>query len=86
MPEISRFFGMIITMYYNDHPPPHFHVRYGEQKAIIEIESLSILEGKLSSRAFELVKEWATQHQSELLQNWELARENAILEKIEPLE
>jgi hypothetical protein len=43
MPEISRFFGIIIAMYYNDHPPPHFHVRYGQQKAIIEIQSLSIL-------------------------------------------
>lgn len=86
MPEISRFFGMIITMYYNDHPPPHFHVRYGEQKAIVAIENLLILEGKLSSRAFNLIEEWASQHQTELLQNWELARENAILEKIEPLE
>ncbi|BAU11584.1 hypothetical protein LEP3755_20830 [Leptolyngbya sp. NIES-3755] len=86
MPEISRFFGMIITMYYNDHPPPHFHVRYGEQKAIVAIGSLSILEGKLSSKAFDLVREWASQHQTELLQNWELARENAVLEKIEPLE
>ena len=48
MPEISRFFGIIIAMYYNDHPPPHFHVRYGQQKAIIGIQSLAILEGKLS--------------------------------------
>ena len=86
MPEVSRFFGMIITMYYNDHSPPHFHVRYGEQRVIVAIESLSILEGKLPSRAFELVKEWATHHQVELLQNWELAKENVILEKIEPLE
>ncbi|MEP6543818.1 DUF4160 domain-containing protein [Microcoleus vaginatus GB1-A2] len=50
MPELSRFLGIIITMYYNDHPPPHFHARYNQQKAIIDIETLSILEGKLSPR------------------------------------
>lgn len=47
MPEISRFFGIIITMYYNDHTPPHFHVRYGGQKALISIENFTVLEGKL---------------------------------------
>ncbi|MDM9381495.1 DUF4160 domain-containing protein [Chlorogloeopsis sp. ULAP01] len=57
MPEISRFLGIIITMYYNDHPPPYFHVRYNQQKAIIDIETLSILEGKLSSRLLSLVVE-----------------------------
>lgn len=86
MPELSRFFGIIITMYYNDHPPPHFHVRYGQQKAIVAIETLSILEGKLSSRVFGLVKEWASQHQEELLQNWQSARENIELNPIQPLE
>jgi Domain of unknown function (DUF4160) len=86
MPEISRFFGMIITMYYNDHPPPHFHVRYNQQKAIISIETLEILEGKLSSRAFKLVSEWATLHQSELMENWELARDNQTLNSVLPLE
>jgi len=50
MPEISRFFGIIISMYYNDHPPPHFHGRYGQQRAVVSIQDLSILEGKLSSR------------------------------------
>jgi Domain of unknown function (DUF4160) len=55
MPEISHFFGIIITMYYNDHPLPHFHVRYNHQKAIISIENLEILAGKLSYRAFKLV-------------------------------
>lgn len=67
MPEICRFLGIIITMYYNDHPPPHFHVRYNQQKAIIEIESLTILEGKLTPRVLDLVIEWATIHKSELL-------------------
>ncbi len=86
MPEISRFFGIIIAMYYNDHPPPHFHVRYGQQKAIIEIQSLSILEGKLSPRALGLVIEWASAHQAGLLQNWELARQQEPLASVQPLE
>jgi hypothetical protein len=86
MPEISRFFGMIVTMYYNDHPPPHFHVRYNQQKAIISIETLEILEGKLSSRALKLILEWASLHQNELMENWELARDNQILNSVLPLE
>ncbi|MEB3149284.1 MAG: DUF4160 domain-containing protein [Sphaerospermopsis sp.] len=86
MPEVCRFLGIIITMYYNDHPPPHFHVRYNQQKAIIDIETLSILEGKLSPRVLGLVIEWAAMHKSELLNNWNLARQNNSLEKIEPLE
>ncbi|KYC40090.1 transcriptional regulator [Scytonema hofmannii PCC 7110] len=86
MPEISRFFGIIITMYYNDHPPPHFHVRYNQQKAIVSIETLEILEGELTSRLFKLVLEWATLHESELMADWELARDNQPLNKILPLE
>ncbi len=86
MPEISRFLGIIITIYYNDHPPPHFHVRYGRQKAIININNLSLIEGKLSSRVLGLVIEWAYLHQDKLLENWELARLNKPLKKIEPLE
>jgi hypothetical protein len=58
MPEISRFFGIIIAMYYDDHQPPHFHVRYGDDKAIVSIESLSLLEGRLSPRTLGLVTEW----------------------------
>ncbi|MBD2060358.1 DUF4160 domain-containing protein [Oculatella sp. FACHB-28] len=56
---MSRFFGILIAMYYNDHLPPHFHVRYGQQKARIEIQLLSILEGKLSPRVLRFVIEWA---------------------------
>lgn len=86
MPEISRFFGIIVTMYHSEHPPPHFHVRYGEQKAIITIESLTLIEGKLSPRVFGMIMEWATLHQKELLENWNLARRHEALQKIEPLE
>ena len=86
MPEISRFLGIIITMYYNDHPPPHFHVRYNQQKAIIEIQNLSIIQGKLTPRILGLVIEWAAIHKAELLANWQRARQQNPLEKIEPLE
>ncbi len=86
MPEISRFFGIIVAMFYNDHSPPHFHVRYGEQKAIIAIESLKVIGGELKPRALALVVEWATLHQDELRQDWQLARSMQPLNAIAPLE
>lgn len=86
MPEICRFFGIIITMYYADHQPPHFHVRYGEQKALIAIDTLTLFRGHLSPRVFGMVMEWAAAHQDELKENWELARQQAPLRRIEPLE
>lgn len=85
MPEISRFFGIIIAMFYNDHSPPHFHARYGGERAIIAIESLTVLEGRLSPRVLGLVMEWAAIHQGELLEDWNLARAQAPLRPIEPL-
>jgi hypothetical protein len=86
MPEISRFFGIIIAMFYNDHAPPHFHVRYGEQKAIVAIETLSLLQGRLSPRVLGLVMEWAAMHQEELIEDWKLAQAQAKLKPIKPLE
>jgi hypothetical protein len=86
MPEISRFFGIIIAMFYDDHAPPHFHVRYGEQKAIIAIDTLTILRGQLAPRAYGLVMEWAAFHKEELLEDWALAESQAPLKKIKPLE
>ena len=85
MPEICRFYGIIIAMFFDDHNPPHFHARYGGDKVAIEIESLRILEGQLPSRALGLVIEWASQHQSELLENWDLAKNNQAPKKISPL-
>jgi len=67
MPEISRFLGIVIFMHFNDHNPPHFHAKYGNQKAIIGIEDLSLIEGNLPPRALALVIEWASLHQKELL-------------------
>ncbi len=86
MPEISRFFGIVVRMYYDDHPPPHFHVRYGEQKALIAIEPLAVLEGRLSPRVLGLVTEWAAHHSRELMENWNLAREHAPLKAVQALE
>lgn len=86
MPEISRFFGIIIAMFYNDHNPPHFHARYGEHKVEVDIQTLSVLAGKLPPRAMGLVIDWASRHQDELMADWELARQAAELKRIEPLE
>lgn len=86
MPELSRFFGIIVMMFYDDHPPPHFHVRYGGQKAIIAIETLAILDGRLSPRALGLVMEWAALHRQELREAWRLAELHAQLRPIAPLE
>jgi hypothetical protein len=73
-------------MYYSDHEPPHFHVRYSGQKAIIAIETLALLEGNLSSRALGLVTEWAALHRGELMEDWDLARAETQLKPIAPLE
>jgi Domain of unknown function (DUF4160) len=86
MPEISRFFGIIITMYYDDHNPPHFHVRYNEHKAEISISNLALLAGRLPPRVMGMVMEWASLHQTELMADWTLACQEAELKKIAPLE
>lgn len=86
MPEISRFLGIVIAMFYNDHEPPHFHVRYGAHKATVGIESLSVLDGRLPPRVMGLVVEWASLRRDGLRQDWDLARRQQPLQKIEPLE
>lgn len=86
MPEISRFFGIVIGMFYADHPPPHFHARYGKQGAIIDIRSLCVLEGELPARVLGFVVEWGRLHQVELMDNWLEAERNAALRPIAPLE
>jgi hypothetical protein len=85
VPEISRFFGMVVTMYYDDHAPAHFHVRYGEHRAIIDIGTLGCTSGSLPPVAHGLVIRWAAQHREELLDNWERARNKVPLEPVEPL-
>lgn len=86
MPEISRFLGIVIKMFANDHNPPHFHAFYGEYEALIEINGLSIFAGKLPPRVVGLVLEWATIHQQEILNDWYRAQDHQPLAKIEPLQ
>ena len=86
MPEISRFLGIIIAMYYNDPAPPHFHAKYGEFEAVIAIDNGEIVEGRLPPRVLGLVQEWREHHQADLAEDWKLARERKALKPIEPLE
>ena len=86
MPEISRFFGIVIRMYYNDHNPPHFHARYGNNEGVIGISPLTILAGDLPNRAAALALEWAALHQQELLANWNRLRVAQAPQPIDPLE
>ena len=85
MPTISTFYGILIRMFFNDHIPPHFHARYGEFEATIDISSLQIIQGELPSRALILVQEWAMIHREELRRDWDLCRQNAQPVKIDPL-
>ncbi len=84
MPEICRFLGIIITMNFSDHNPPHFHVRYNEYEASIKIDDFGILVGKLPPKIFGIVAEWAVLRQDDLRKCWELSRNGEIM-KIEPL-
>ncbi len=84
MPEISRFFGIIIYMNYNEHDPPHFHAKYQEQEVTIEIQT-GIVQGKMSKRALRMLFEWSELHRDELSSNWERARERKPLMSIQPL-
>ena len=72
-------------MYYNDHSPPHFHAKYGEEQASLRIDNGEILEGDLGARALRLVEEWRLLHQSELMQDWMCAQARQPLNRIEPL-
>ena len=86
MPTISHFFGILIRMYFDDHPPPHFHAKYNEDQAVIDIVRLEVMEGHLPRRALGLVLDWAELHQAELLADWELCRASQLPLKIAPLE
>ena len=85
MPELSRFLGIVIAMYFNDHNPPHFHVLYNEYDAEIEIRNFTVLNGKLPARVLGLAMEWAELHKDELMENWNLLQEGKTYKKIKPL-
>lgn len=85
MPVISRFFGIVIYMFWRDHPPAHFHAKYQGQEITVEIETGKV-EGNISARALGLVQEWRQLHKAELIENWKFAKEMRILRQIYPLE
>ncbi len=86
MPELCRFYGISIRLNFRDHNPPHFHALYGEHEAVIEINSISVVEGRLPSRARRLVEEWASLHQDELMAAWVRAQCLEPLGRIAPLD
>lgn len=85
MPTISVFLGIVIRMYFDEHAPPHFHVIYNEFEAAVTIDELKVIKGKLPARVLGLVIEWATAHQTELQDNWNLCAKHEHPLKIEPL-
>jgi hypothetical protein len=85
VPEISRFLGIVIRMYYREHPPAHFHANYGAHEISVEIDS-GVVIGKFPPRALRIVLEWYELHKTELADDWERARQELPLESIEPLE
>jgi Domain of unknown function (DUF4160) len=85
MPRLSAFYGIVIGMFYRDHAPPHFHARYADSEAKIDISSLELIDGSLPPRAARLVREWAELHRAELAADWDLAVKRLPLNPIEPL-
>ena len=85
MPKISVFYGIVIQMFWREHPPPHFHALYGEYEALIDIRELRVLRGSLPRRAMALVLEWAAEHRYELMENWNLCGQLQTPRQIEPL-
>ena len=86
MPELSRFYGIVIQMYFGDHPPPHFHASYAGHSAVVDIETLAFIDGQLPPRARGLVIEWATIHQQELREAFRKAEALEAPAKIAPLD
>ncbi len=85
MPIISKFFGIIIFMFWRDHNPPHFHAKYGDYEIIVNIETGEII-GNISRRVLDIIQEWRILHKPELLANWHLAEENKSLNNIKPFD
>ena len=85
MPTLSTFYGIVIQMFWQDHPPPHFHALYAEFEALIDIQTLDVIQGSLPRRALSLVLEWARAHRVELMEDWNLCRQRQPPRTIEPL-
>ncbi len=85
MPTISRFYGITIAMFFDDHGLPHFHARHAEGAAKIRIDQVEVIDSNLENRQLRLILAWAELHQSELLENWHRARLGERMSSIEPL-
>ncbi|MCH8268609.1 MAG: DUF4160 domain-containing protein [Acidobacteria bacterium] len=85
MPEISRFYGIVIKIYFDDHWPSHFHAQYGAQETLLAIDTLAVIAGRLPPRAFGMIMEWASLHQEELREAWNRAKNLQPPGKIDPL-
>jgi hypothetical protein len=85
MPQVSRFSGIVITMYFNDHDPPHFHVRYGEYRATVTLDPVQLQEGELPRRISGRVMEWGRAHRAELQKNWTQLATEGTFNLIPPL-
>jgi len=85
MPEMSRFLGIVVSMYYKQHLPPHFHAKYGGERTAFSIQDLRLIEGRLPHRVVAILLEWAFQHREELLENWHRTQQGVDLRRIEPL-
>ena len=86
MPTISVFYGILIQMFWREHAPPHFHALYAEHEALIDIRTLAVIRGSLPRRALALVREWATLHHDELMEDWRLCQANQTPRRISPLQ
>jgi hypothetical protein len=86
VPEISRFFGIVIHMFFDDHAPPHFHAQYGSASCAVELRTLQVISGHLPRRAMALTLEWASAHREELMEDWHLCATGKTPRKIPPLD
>ena len=82
MPTVAYFYGIAISMYFDDHNPPHFHAKYGRAKALVRIADGEIIAGDLPPTARRMVRDWALAHRTELEENWRRAMEHQELERI----
>lgn len=85
MPELARFFGIVIYVNWRDHNPPHVHALYGDQEALVSLDG-AVLAGGLPRRALSMVHEWLAIHRTELVANWQRAQQRQALQPVEPLE
>jgi len=85
MPTISTFYGILIQIFWHEHGPPHFHALYAEHEALIDIRTLEVMQGRLPRRALALVLEWASEHRTELMEDWDLCSRMQTPKRIMPL-